>query len=64
MSQSHRPVALIILDGWGYSETPQNNAIYAANTPVWDQLWANYPHTLISASGEGVGLPDGQMGNS
>lgn len=64
MSDSHRPLALIILDGWGYSETPQHNAIYAANTPVWDQLWANYPHTLISASGEGVGLPDGQMGNS
>ena len=64
MNQSHRPLALIILDGWGYSDTPQHNAIYAANTPVWDRLWANYPHTLISASGEGVGLPDGQMGNS
>lgn len=64
MNQSHRPLALIILDGWGYSNTPQHNAIYAANTPVWDQLWANYPHTLISASGEGVGLPVGQMGNS
>ncbi|MFT7235406.1 MAG: 2,3-bisphosphoglycerate-independent phosphoglycerate mutase [Methylophagaceae bacterium] len=64
MSQSHRPLALIILDGWGYSETPQHNAIYAANTPVWDHLWAKYPHTLISASGEGVGLPGDQMGNS
>ncbi len=62
--QSHRPVALIILDGWGYSETPENNAIYAANTPNWDQLWRDYPHTLISASGEGVGLPGDQMGNS
>jgi len=64
MSQSHRPLALIILDGWGYSETPQYNAIHAAHTPVWDHLWANYPHTLISASGEGVGLPGDQMGNS
>lgn len=64
MSQSHRPLALIILDGWGYSETPKYNAIYAANTPVWDHLWAHYPHTLISASGEGVGLPGDQMGNS
>jgi len=62
--QSHRPVALIILDGWGYSESPENNAIYAAKTPNWDQLWHDYPHTLISASGEGVGLPGDQMGNS
>jgi 2,3-bisphosphoglycerate-independent phosphoglycerate mutase len=64
MTQSHRPVALIILDGWGYSENPESNAIYAANTPNWDQLWQEYPHTLISASGEGVGLPGTQMGNS
>ena len=64
MNQSHRPLALIILDGWGYSETPQHNAIHAAKTPVWDSLWNEYPHTLISASGEGVGLPGDQMGNS
>ena len=64
MTQPHRPVALIILDGWGYSETPEHNAIHAAKTPHWDQLWQKYPHTLISASGEGVGLPDNQMGNS
>lgn len=64
MTHAHRPLALIILDGWGYSEDPDNNAILAANTPVWDQLWQTYPHTLISASGQGVGLPGDQMGNS
>ncbi len=56
--------ALIILDGWGYREDNDSNAIAAANTPVWDQLWETAPHTLISASGEDVGLPAGQMGNS
>ena len=64
MSHPHRPLALIILDGWGYSEDPKHNAIHAANTPVWDHLWQDYPHTLISASGAGVGLPGHQMGNS
>jgi len=64
MSHPHRPLALIILDGWGYSEEPSSNAIYAAKTPVWDRLWQDYPHTLISASGAGVGLPGDQMGNS
>lgn len=64
MKHPHRPLALIILDGWGYSEDPKHNAIHAAKTPVWDQLWQNYPHTLISASGTGVGLPSNQMGNS
>ena len=64
MNHPHRPLALIILDGWGYSEDPKYNAIHAANTPVWDHLWQDYPHTLISASGAGVGLPSDQMGNS
>jgi len=64
MSHPHRPLALIILDGWGYSEDPKSNAIYAAKTPVWDHLWQDYPHTLVSASGAGVGLPGNQMGNS
>ncbi len=59
-----KTTALIILDGWGYSESPDSNAIMAANTPTWDNLWQNYPHTLISGSGEDVGLPDQQMGNS
>lgn len=64
MSHTHRPLALIIMDGWGYSEQPENNAIYSAKTPVWDSLWQHYPHTLIDASGAGVGLPSDQMGNS
>jgi len=59
-----RPMLLLILDGWGYSETPQQNAIAAANKPVWDRLWNNNPHTLIRTSGAAVGLPTGQMGNS
>ncbi len=59
-----RPMALIILDGWGYRENTQDNAIAAANTPCWDALWQTAPHTLLEGSGEAVGLPDGQMGNS
>lgn len=56
--------ALIILDGWGHSDSAESNAIMAADTPVFDDLMANYPHLLISGSGEDVGLPDEQMGNS
>lgn len=52
------------MDGWGYSEDPEGNAILAANTPNWDRLWHDYPHTLIRGSGAEVGLPAGQMGNS
>lgn len=59
-----KQLVLIILDGWGYSESPQHNAIYSANTPNWDNLWLQNTHTLIHGSGESVGLPDGQMGNS
>jgi 2,3-bisphosphoglycerate-independent phosphoglycerate mutase len=57
-------MVLLILDGWGYSESSQNNAIEAANTPVWDKLWEQYPRTLIRTSGAAVGLPANQMGNS
>ena len=64
MTHTHRPLALIIMDGWGYREDPDNNAVMAAKTPVWDALWQQYPHTLINASGTGVGLPGDQMGNS
>jgi 2,3-bisphosphoglycerate-independent phosphoglycerate mutase len=64
MSQRPKPVVLIILDGWGYSESPDSNAITLARTPVWDRLWREYPHTLINTSGAAVGLPGGQMGNS
>lgn len=55
---------LIILDGWGHSETKENNAIAMADTPVWDKLNESFPHSLISTSGENVGLPGEQMGNS
>jgi len=58
------PVVLVILDGWGYREDTDGNAIAAAKTPVMDSLWAVYPHTLIHTSGKAVGLPEGQMGNS
>ena len=54
----------MILDGWGYREATESNAVLAANTPILDDLWATRPHTLISGSGLDVGLPDGQMGNS
>ncbi|OIQ24178.1 2,3-bisphosphoglycerate-independent phosphoglycerate mutase [uncultured Vibrio sp.] len=59
-----KPMALVILDGWGYREDNASNAINNAKTPVMDALVANNPNTLISASGLDVGLPDGQMGNS
>ena len=55
---------LIVLDGWGYREDTHFNAIYHANTPTWDRLWEESSHTLLECSGEHVGLPDGQMGNS
>lgn len=64
MTEHKKPLVLMILDGWGYREDEQSNAILAANTPVLDELWATRPHTLISASGLDVGLPVGQMGNS
>ncbi|NLY57651.1 MAG: 2,3-bisphosphoglycerate-independent phosphoglycerate mutase, partial [Gammaproteobacteria bacterium] len=64
MTAAPKPVVLMILDGFGHSESPDSNAIMAANTPVWDRLWGNAPRTLISGSGMDVGLPDGQMGNS
>ncbi|GAA0792164.1 MULTISPECIES: 2,3-bisphosphoglycerate-independent phosphoglycerate mutase [Pseudomonadati] len=64
MTTTKRPLALLILDGWGYRENPQDNAIFHANTPVLDKLTATYANSLISGSGLDVGLPDGQMGNS
>ena len=65
MSDSAKtPLLLVILDGWGYREDPSDNAIANADTPVWDRLWSDSPHTLISGSGRDVGLPEGQMGNS
>jgi 2,3-bisphosphoglycerate-independent phosphoglycerate mutase len=54
----------MILDGWGYREEREHNAIAQAHTPCWDRLWDENPHSLLDTSGEAVGLPAGQMGNS
>ncbi|HVU06313.1 MAG TPA: 2,3-bisphosphoglycerate-independent phosphoglycerate mutase [Candidatus Paceibacterota bacterium] len=56
--------ALIVLDGWGHREDPEDNAVSAAKKPFFDKIWREYPHTLLEASGLHVGLPRGQMGNS
>jgi 2,3-bisphosphoglycerate-independent phosphoglycerate mutase len=64
---SHRAVplvTLVIMDGWGCAPPGPGNAISLASTPVFDRLWATYPHTTIKCSGSAVGLPEGQMGNS
>lgn len=58
------PVVLIVLDGWGYSKTKEGNAIEAANLPNYRRYLLSYPHTLLSASGEAVGLPKGEVGNT
>ena len=61
------PVAracLVVLDGWGLAAPGPGNAVELAATPVFDELWAAYPHTQLAAGGRAVGLPDGQMGNS
>jgi 2,3-bisphosphoglycerate-independent phosphoglycerate mutase len=57
-------VALIVLDGWGLAPPSPGNAVELADTPVFDKLWAEYPHATLRTSGRDVGLPDGQMGNS
>jgi 2,3-bisphosphoglycerate-independent phosphoglycerate mutase len=54
----------VILDGWGCAPPGPGNAVELADTPVFDRLWSTYPHTTLKASGEAVGLPNGQMGNS
>jgi 2,3-bisphosphoglycerate-independent phosphoglycerate mutase len=59
-----RCACLIVLDGWGLAEPGPGNAISLAQTPVFDELWAAYPHTTLTACGKAVGLPEGQMGNS
>ena len=59
-----RVVCLVILDGWGLAAKGPGNAVELADTPVFDSLWATYPHASLRASGPAVGLPDGQMGNS
>ena len=55
---------LMILDGWGCGDRQKDDVIFNTPTPYWDSLLANYPHSQLQASGENVGLPDGQMGNS
>jgi 2,3-bisphosphoglycerate-independent phosphoglycerate mutase len=57
-------VVLVVLDGWGLAPPGPGNAISLAETPVFDDLWASYPHTQLEASGRSVGLPEGRMGNS
>ncbi|CAA0078397.1 2,3-bisphosphoglycerate-independent phosphoglycerate mutase [BD1-7 clade bacterium] len=64
MANQKTPTVLIILDGWGQRDAIEDNAIANAKTPCWNQLLADYSHTLIATSGMDVGLPDGQMGNS
>ena len=60
----NKKLALIILDGWGYGKHDNSDAAYAANTPFFDSLLEKYPNSKLEASGEAVGLPAGQMGNS
>lgn len=64
MSKQQSPLALIILDGFGYSAAREGNAVALAEMPFYNELLEKYPHTLIEASGECVGLPSGVMGNS
>ena len=59
-----KPVLLIILDGWGINPKSEGNAIAVADPPFYNHLLKTYPNTTLSASGEDVGLPEGQMGNS
>src|SRR6185436_14505292 len=64
LSKQRGPLALIIIDGWGYAPTREGNAIALATTPFYDELTEKYPHTLLEAHGSRVGLPAGVMGNS
>ena len=65
MSNGSAPgVVLVVLDGWGYRQEREGNAIELASTPTWHRLWRSCPRTLLEASGLAVGLPEGQMGNS
>jgi len=63
-NDERRPVVLVVLDGWGYREEREGNAIRMAQVPTWDRLWSRAPRTLLNASELAVGLPEGQMGNS
>ena len=59
-----KPTLLVILDGFGLNPNPENNAVVEAETPNFDRYFSEYPLTSLEASGRGVGLPQGQMGNS
>ena len=59
-----KPVVLMILDGCGHSDNTHFNAVANAKAPIWENLWVDNPSTFIATSGEDVGLPEGQMGNS
>src|SRR5205085_7265789 len=63
-TNNKKPLILTILDGWGYSQATEGNAIAAARKPNYDRLLAEFPNTLVHTSGPAVGLPNGQMGNS
>jgi 2,3-bisphosphoglycerate-independent phosphoglycerate mutase len=62
--QKHRPVMLVVLDGWGWRDEAADNAVRQAGIPNFDHLWSSCPHALVQTSGLDVGLPHGQMGNS
>ncbi len=64
LQKRQRPIVLCVLDGWGHREEAENNAIKQANLPVYRKYWVSCPHALLDASGEAVGLPAGQIGNS
>jgi 2,3-bisphosphoglycerate-independent phosphoglycerate mutase len=64
MTDVKKPLVLLVLDGFGYSEKTEHNAIKNAQSPTWDKVWNERPKTLIHTSGMAVGLPEGQMGNS
>ncbi|MBV9707234.1 MAG: 2,3-bisphosphoglycerate-independent phosphoglycerate mutase, partial [Chloroflexi bacterium] len=64
MAERPRPFVLIIMDGWGINPRKEGNAIALARTPNIDELARKWPHTAVRTSGEAVGLPEGQMGNS
>ena len=61
---SKTPVAIIILDGFGWGEDDHGNAVNQANKPNFDRYWNEFPHATMQAAGLAVGLPEGQMGNS
>jgi 2,3-bisphosphoglycerate-independent phosphoglycerate mutase len=64
MRVRRKQVVLVVIDGFGYREEREGNAIALANAPTWNRLWQRFPRTLLDASGRAVGLPSGQMGNS